>query len=247
MWSSFALGPTLPQSSRKRKDRQPGRTLRSHQHAPMSRESLHQGRQKNFNPLNTYQVFFQDSVKNKEYTGSCSKLLVQYKAAFKQVGKVLFFLILWKSGRIPLEIFFTKVQGDEFPTVESFMAKYRLDAPAALERIKVTLRKTTLILNCQFAGGQTDYDQRRQGQHFEADRRDCCTLHHCDGQVEAGHQVHGRLARWVEGKQGQELDRLAGNWAWVGHSVIIEIFNLGPDRCSRLVFLFDDGNYYSRT
>jgi hypothetical protein len=26
------------------------------------------------------------------------------------------------------------VQGDEFPTVERFMAKYRLDAPAALER-----------------------------------------------------------------------------------------------------------------
>ena len=47
-----------------------------------------------------------------EYTGNCSKLLVQYKQAFKQV------------------------QGDEFPTVEAFMAKYRLDAPAALERIK---------------------------------------------------------------------------------------------------------------
>ena len=31
-----------------------------------------------------------------------------------------------------------QVQGDEFPTVETFMAKYRLDAPAALERIKVT-------------------------------------------------------------------------------------------------------------
>merc|ERR1711864_23380 len=42
----------------------------------------------------------------------CSKLLVQYKAAFKQV------------------------QGEEFPTLESFMTKYRLDAPAALERIK---------------------------------------------------------------------------------------------------------------
>merc|ERR1712025_474444 len=53
-----------------------------------------------------------DSVKNKEYTGNCSKLLVQYKAAFKQV------------------------QGDDFPTLESFMTKYRLDAPAALERIK---------------------------------------------------------------------------------------------------------------
>merc|ERR1712112_39327 len=29
-----------------------------------------------------------------------------------------------------------QVQGDEYPTVEAFMAKYRLDAPAALERIK---------------------------------------------------------------------------------------------------------------
>ena len=31
---------------------------------------------------------------------------------------------------------FKQVQGDEFPTVEAFMTKYRLDAPAALERIK---------------------------------------------------------------------------------------------------------------
>ena len=69
-----------------------------------------------FAVINTLQclekAYIKDSVKNKEYTGSCSKLLVQYKAAFKQV------------------------QGEEFPTVESFMAKYRLDAPAALERIK---------------------------------------------------------------------------------------------------------------
>ena len=49
---------------------------------------------------------------SKEYTANCKKLLVQYKAAFKQV------------------------QGDEFPTVEKFMKKYRLDCPAALERIK---------------------------------------------------------------------------------------------------------------
>ena len=47
-----------------------------------------------------------------EYTAHCSKLLVQYKQAFKQV------------------------QGEEFPSVEAFMAKYRLDAPLALERIK---------------------------------------------------------------------------------------------------------------
>ena len=38
-----------------------------------------------FPPHLLTKVLLQDSVKNKEYTGSCSKLLVQYKAAFKQV------------------------------------------------------------------------------------------------------------------------------------------------------------------
>lgn len=69
-----------------------------------------------FAVINTLQclekAYIKDSVQAKEYTGNCSKLLVQFKAAFKQV------------------------QGEEFPTVERFMAKYRLDAPAALERIK---------------------------------------------------------------------------------------------------------------
>merc|ERR1719228_1501835 len=69
-----------------------------------------------FAVINTLQylekAYIKDSVQAKEYTGNCSKLLVQFKAAFKQV------------------------QGDEYPTLESFMSKYRLDAPAALERIK---------------------------------------------------------------------------------------------------------------
>jgi len=69
-----------------------------------------------FAVINTLQclekAYIKDSVQAKEYTLSCSKLLVQFKAAFKQV------------------------QGDEYPTLESFMSKYRLDAPAALERIK---------------------------------------------------------------------------------------------------------------
>ncbi|OWF34845.1 vacuolar protein sorting-associated protein 28 homolog [Mizuhopecten yessoensis] len=56
--------------------------------------------------------YIKDAVQPREYTGACSKLLVQYKAAFKQV------------------------QSDEFPNVETFMKKFRLDCPAALERIK---------------------------------------------------------------------------------------------------------------
>jgi len=69
-----------------------------------------------FAVVNTLQclekAYIKDAVEPKEYTGQCSKLLVQYKAAFKQV------------------------QGEEFPTVETFLKKYRLDAPAALERIR---------------------------------------------------------------------------------------------------------------
>ncbi|CAI9727265.1 Hypothetical predicted protein [Octopus vulgaris] len=66
--------------------------------------------------INTLQslekAYIKDAVLPKEYTAACSKLLVQYKAAFKQV------------------------QCNAFPTVEDFMKKYRLDCPAALERIK---------------------------------------------------------------------------------------------------------------
>jgi len=65
--------------------------------------------------INTLQslekAYIRDAVLAKEYTATCSKLLVQYKAAFKQVQS-------------------------EFQTVEEFMKKYRLDCPAALERIK---------------------------------------------------------------------------------------------------------------
>ncbi|XP_034255260.1 vacuolar protein sorting-associated protein 28 homolog [Thrips palmi] len=69
-----------------------------------------------FAVVNTLQhlekAFLRDCVTPKEYTAACTKLLVQYKAAFKQV------------------------HGDEFPNIEAFVKKYRLDCPAALERIK---------------------------------------------------------------------------------------------------------------
>jgi len=69
-----------------------------------------------FAVINTLQclekAYIKDSVTAKDYTRYCSKLLVQYKAAFKQV------------------------EGGEFPNVDTFMTKYRLNAPAALERIK---------------------------------------------------------------------------------------------------------------
>ncbi|KXJ29064.1 vacuolar protein sorting-associated protein 28 homolog [Exaiptasia diaphana] len=68
-----------------------------------------------FSIINTLQclekAYIRDAVTPKEYTAACSKLLMQYKAAFKLV------------------------QSDEYPTVDAFMKKFRLDCPAALERI----------------------------------------------------------------------------------------------------------------
>lgn len=57
-------------------------------------------------------AYIKDCITPKEYTAACSRLLVQFKAAFKQV------------------------QSDEFPTLEAFMKKFRKDCPAAMERIK---------------------------------------------------------------------------------------------------------------
>lgn len=61
---------------------------------------------------NLEKAYIRDCVTPKEYTAQCSKLLVQFKIAFKLV------------------------QGEEFPTIESFVKKYRLDCHAALERIR---------------------------------------------------------------------------------------------------------------
>ena len=61
---------------------------------------------------NLEKAYIRDCVTPQEYTAACSKLLVQYKVAFKLI------------------------QNDEFPTIDVFVKKYRLDCPAALERIR---------------------------------------------------------------------------------------------------------------
>lgn len=65
--------------------------------------------------INTIQclekAYIKDAVTSKEYTAACSKLLTQYKAAFKQIDK-------------------------EFGTAEQFLKKYRFECRSALDRIK---------------------------------------------------------------------------------------------------------------
>jgi ESCRT-I complex subunit VPS28 len=61
---------------------------------------------------NLEKAYIRDCVTPQEYTAACSKLLVQYKVAFKLV------------------------EGDEFPSIDAFVKKFRLECPAALERIR---------------------------------------------------------------------------------------------------------------
>lgn len=59
-----------------------------------------------YSVINTLQqlekAYLRDCITPKEYTSACSKLLVQFKVAFRQV------------------------KGDEFPTVDVFVKKYRV-------------------------------------------------------------------------------------------------------------------------
>lgn len=61
---------------------------------------------------NLEKAYIRDCVTPEEYTAACSKLLVQYKVAFKIV------------------------QDEEYSTIDAFVKKFKLDCPAALARIK---------------------------------------------------------------------------------------------------------------
>lgn len=78
-------------------------------------------------------AYIRDCVTPKEYTAACSKLLVRYRAAFKQVIKprLMYFTITVNISFVRLQ-----VQSDQFPTIDAFARAFRLDCPAALERIK---------------------------------------------------------------------------------------------------------------
>jgi len=70
-----------------------------------------------FSILKTFEslekAYVKDAVKPKEYTSACSKLLTQYKAAYKLV------------------------QGyEDCPNVEAFVRMYKLECPLALQRIR---------------------------------------------------------------------------------------------------------------
>lgn len=63
-----------------------------------------------------------------------------YFNVFSRSVKCFVFLLLSfiKTWSFPFQYkaAFKQVQSDEFPTIESFLRRYRLDCPAALERIK---------------------------------------------------------------------------------------------------------------
>ncbi|GLB34497.1 putative component of the ESCRT-I complex (endosomal sorting complex required for transport I), a regulator of vesicular trafficking process [Lyophyllum shimeji] len=62
-------------------------------------------------------AFVRDSIAAAEYSPACTRLIAQYKTMLKLVG-------------------------DSVPSIEEFMARYRMDHPAALHRLKVGVPAT---------------------------------------------------------------------------------------------------------
>ncbi|KAM6501408.1 vacuolar protein sorting-associated protein 28 [Amanita muscaria] len=62
-------------------------------------------------------AYVRDSITAAEYSPACTRLLSQYKTMLKLVG-------------------------NEVPSIEEFMSRYRMDNPAALQRIKVGVPAT---------------------------------------------------------------------------------------------------------
>lgn len=88
---------------------------------------------------NLEKAYIWDCITPQEYTASCSKYLVQYKVAFKQVQSDEFpvrtTLIFGRPVfRCPQHIH--SLPPIHSQTVDAFVKKFRLDCPAALERIK---------------------------------------------------------------------------------------------------------------
>ena len=63
-------------------------------------------------------AYIRDCVIPKEYTAACSKLLVQYKVAFKQV------------------------QGDEYPTIDAFVKEFKVSHFSVIKKLLKNYLKT---------------------------------------------------------------------------------------------------------
>lgn len=89
---------------------------------------------------NLEKAYIWDCITPQEYTASCSKYLVQYKVAFKQVQSDEF--PVRSNNILPAVVFIAQIGGNQLnhrlisQTVDAFVKKFRLDCPAALERIK---------------------------------------------------------------------------------------------------------------
>lgn len=69
-------------------------------------------------------AYMRDCVRAQEYTAACSRLLVQYSVAFKQV------------------------RGDDFPNIEAFISKYRVRQLYILLVIKINFKTGNSQLQC---------------------------------------------------------------------------------------------------
>ncbi|XP_034491573.1 vacuolar protein sorting-associated protein 28 homolog isoform X3 [Marmota flaviventris] len=122
-------------------------------------------------------AYIKDCVTPNEYTAACSRLLVQYKAAFRQV------------------------QGSEISSIDEFCRKFRLDCPLAMERVKedrpITIKDDKGNLNRCIADVVSPGDTPRRVLHImpqtgRSPRASGSALHHSNGQTAPRNPRHGR-------------------------------------------------------
>ncbi|EMD39108.1 vacuolar protein sorting-associated protein 28 [Gelatoporia subvermispora B] len=128
-------------------------------------------------------AYVRDSVTAAEYSPACIRLLSQYKTMLKLVG-------------------------DEVPSIEQFMSRYRMDHPAALHRLKVGVPAT--VEHSSEAGPETSKWVAETTQSFIT-FMDALKL-----RLRAKDQLHPLLQELVTG-----YARFKGSKDWEGRSKMV--------------------------
>ncbi|KAI0792207.1 vacuolar protein sorting-associated protein 28 [Abortiporus biennis] len=130
-------------------------------------------------------AYVRDSISAAEYSPACTRLLSQYKTMIKLVG-------------------------DDVPTIEQFMSRYRMDHPAALHRLKVGVPATVEHSSDTGSGPETGKMVAETTQSFIT-FMDALKL-----RMRAKDQLHPLLQELVTG-----YARFKGSKEWEGRSKMV--------------------------
>lgn len=93
-------------------------------------------------------AYIRDCVTPKEYTAACSKLLVQYRAAFKQVNLSHYFLSILLSRVVYLKILSASAWGRKsfyFYPLKLYYSREKVNYPKVITKSKLSQKEVLKI------------------------------------------------------------------------------------------------------